>query len=400
MQNCTDFCEKLLQSKRPLDSVSLMRVTLQEIATKAELSLSTTSRALNGHPAISQATSAKVRRIAGELRYRPVRSHRRTTASANSVLAGRDIAIASLALDRSLFSMPVIDAAFHGAQDALVEAGARARIVHMPDLAQLPDELRPDRLDGLILTGAMVNQFGMACDTLAIKQLRRIPSVWVLGDPPGAWGDTVMADDFALGSGAAEQLVASGHRQLAFLNPVPDNLLFARREDGFYSAARRLGAEVQSFCQSPPSGWALPLQAPASRFDAVQSLIDQLLKSTPRPTAVFAAADSVAALAYCVLGMRGIRVGHDISVIAGNNTPGLLSIPFPHLATFDIHARRIGALAVRQLAMQIAEHGRTRHTTSETQQISCRVVVKPTFIPGESVCELMNSKAMNGRSSS
>jgi LacI family transcriptional regulator len=173
--------------------------------------------------------------------------------------------------------------------------------------------------------------------------------------------------------------------------------LFARREDGFYSAARRLGAEVRSFSQAPPSGWPLPLQAPASRFDAVQSLIDQLLESTPRPTAVFAAADSVAALAYCVLGMRGIRVGHDISVIAGNNTPGLLSIPLPHLATFDIHPRKIGALAVRQLAMQIAENNRFRNGASEAQQISCRVVVKPTFIPGESVCELTNSKTTNGR---
>jgi LacI family transcriptional regulator len=374
-----------------------MRVTLREVATKAALSLSTTSRALNGHPAISDETTAKVRRIAGELRYRPVRSHRRSSASPNSVLAGRDIVIASLALDRSLFSMPVIDATFHGAEDALLEAGARARIVHMPDLAQLPSDFRTDRLDGLILTGAMVNQFALAADTPAMKQLRKLPSVWVIGDPPGAWGDTVMADDFALGSGAAEQLVACGHRQLAFLNPVPDNLLFARREDGFYSAARRLGAEVRSFCQSPPSGSLLPLQAPASRFDAVQSLIDQLLESSPRPTAVFAAADSVAALAYCVLGMRGIRVGHDISVIAGNNTPGLLSIPLPHLATFDIHARKIGALAVRHLAMQIAEHSRLRNGAGEGQQISCRVVVKPTFIPGESVCELTNSKTSNGR---
>src|SRR3954447_19190756 len=374
-----------------------MRVTLQEVATKAELSLSTTSRALNGHPAISDETTAKVRRIAGELRYRPVRSHRRATSSPNSVLAGRDVVIASLALDRSLFSMPVIDAAFHGAEDALLEAGANARIVHMPDLAQPPSDFRPDRLDGLILTGAMVNQFAAAADTPAMKHLRKLPSVWVIGDPPGAWGDTVMVDDFALGCAAAEKLVASGHRQLAFLNPVPDNLLFARREDGFYSAARRLGAEGQSFCQSPPSGWPLPPQAPASRFGAVQSLIDQLLESTPRPPAVFAAADSVAALAYCILGMLGIRVGQDISVIAGNNTPGLLSIPLPHLATFDIHARKIGALAVRQLAMQIAEHNRVRSGASEGQQISCRVVVKPTFIPGESVCELNHSVTSNGR---
>src|SRR6476620_10102868 len=150
-----------------------MRVTLQEVATKAALSLSTTSRALNGHPAISDATTAKVRRIAGELRYRPVRSHRRATASPYSVLAGRDVAIVSLALDRSLFSMPVIDAAFHGAEDALLEAGARARIVHMPDLTELSGDFRPDRLDGVILTGAMVEQFAHACDTPVMKQLRK-----------------------------------------------------------------------------------------------------------------------------------------------------------------------------------------------------------------------------------
>ncbi len=374
-----------------------MRVTLKEVATRAELSISTTSRALNGHPAISHETTAKVRRIAGELRYHPVRSHRRAT-SASRLLAGREIAIASLGLDRSLVAMPVISEAFHGAEDALVEAGATAQIVHMPDLSELPRDLRLDRLDGLILTGAMVNQFAQAIETPAIKALRRVPSVWVLGDPPGAWGDAVVADDFAVGSGAAEQLVAHGHRQLAFLNPVRENLLFARREDGFYSAARRLGVEVQSFCQSPASGWPLPMQAPTSVFDVVQTLVDQLLECKPRPTAVFTAADSVAALVYCILGMRGLRVGHDISVIAGNNTPGLLSVPYPHLATFDIHARNIGALAVRQLAMQLAERNCNLHVPSEAQHIPIQLVVKPTFVPGESVCDLTSANLSNGRS--
>lgn len=373
-----------------------MRVTLKEVATRAELSVSTTSRALNGHPAISHATKAKVRRIAGELRYHPVRHHRRAT-SASSLLAGREFAIVSLGLDRSLVAMPVISEAFHGAEDALTEAGATAQIVHMPDLAELPRDLRLDRLDGLILTGAMVNQFAQAIDTPAVKQLRKQPSVWVIGAPPGAWGDAIVADDFAVGSGAAEQLVANGHRQLAFLNPVPDNLLFARREDGFRSAGRRLGAEVRTFCQSPPSGWPLPLQAPTAVFDVVQSLIDQLLQCTPRPTAVFTAADSVAGLAYCALGMRGLRVGHDISVIAGNNTPGLLSVPYPHLATFDIHARKIGALAVRQLAMQLAERSYSLHGPNESPHTPIQVVVKPTFVPGESLCDLTTTTSSSGR---
>jgi LacI family transcriptional regulator, galactose operon repressor len=392
MQSCTDFNKKLLHFLCNLDSVNCMRVTLREVATKAKLSVSTTSRALNGHPAISEETTTRVRRIAGELSYHPVRSHRRAPSTANSVLVGRAIAVVSLGLDRSLVSMPVITEAFHGAEEALREAGASAQIVHMPDLSRLPDDLKLERLDGLILTGAMVNQFASAADTPAMRQLQKLPNVWVLGEPPGIWGDAVVTDEFQVGWGAAEQLVANGHRRLAFLNSVPDNLLFARREDGFYSAARRLGAEVRSFCKSSRSGWHLPLQAPTLAYDVVETLIDQLLESTPRPTAVFTAADSIAALAYCALGVRGQRVGCDISIIAGNNTPGLLSVPYPHLATFDIHARKIGELGVRQLAMKIADQQRTFHGASQLQSMSCQVVVKPTFIPGESVCDINCSK--------
>jgi LacI family transcriptional regulator len=369
-----------------------MRVTLKEVATRAQLSVSTTSRALNGHPAISEETTAKVRKIAGELRYRPVRSHRRAHRAAGP-LAGRDIAIMSLGLDRSLVAMPVITEAFHGAEDALIEVGARPQIMHMPDLAQLPRDFRADRFDGLILTGAMVNQFADAANTSAIRELRKLPSIWVIGDPPSAWGDAVVSDDFAVGVGAAEQLVANGHRRLAFLNPVPDNLLFARREDGFYAAARRLGVEVQSFCQAPAGGWPLPLEAPTGVYDVVERLIDQLLESKPRPTAVFTAADSVAALVYCALGVRGLRVGRDISVIAGNNTPGLLSVPYPHLATFDIHARRIGTMAVRQLSHLVVERYHGAATANGTQAPTTRLVVQPTFVPGESVCNLSETSA-------
>jgi DNA-binding LacI/PurR family transcriptional regulator len=365
-----------------------MRVTLKEVARKAKLSISTTSRALNGHPAISQETCARVRKIAGELRYHPVRSHRRASSAISSILAGREIGVISIGLDRSLVTMPVISGAFHGAEDALAEAGARVQLVHMPDLGQCPRDFKPERLEGLILTGPMVKEFETASQTSAIAQLKRLPSVWVIGEPPGAWGDAVLADDFAIGTGAAEQLVARGHRHLAFLNPVPDNLLFSRREDGFHTAAQRLGAQVTSFCQAPSIGWPLPLQAPGSSFDVVESLIDELLATKPRPTAVFAAADSVAALAYCALGVRGLRVGHDISIIGGNNTPGLLSVPYPHLATFDIHPRKIAALAVRQLAIQIAEQCRPKNVPALMPYTNCQLVVKPTFIPGDSICDL------------
>lgn len=364
-----------------------MRVTLKQIAGRANLSMSTTSRALNGHPSVGQEMVAKVRRIATEMDYRPVRSHKRPSA-ASSHLAGRVVAIASLGLDQSLVSMPVISAGFRGAEESLRQAGAEVHYLHMPDCAELPHGFPLDRVDGLIITAAMVREFAEASNTPAMRQLKKLPSVWIFGQPPGAWGSAVVADDFAIGVGAAELLVSHGHRNLAFLNHVPDNLLFSLREDGFYSAARRLGAEVRSFCKSPPSGWPIPMQAPTAVFDTVQALTDELLDSTPRPTAVFATADSVAALVYCALGIRGLRVGHDLSVIGGNNTQGLLAVPYPHLATFDIHAQKIGEMAVRQLGHLFGERAANQAQGVQVAEIRSKVVIAPTPVPGQSVSDL------------
>ena len=128
-----------------------------------------------------------------------------------------------------------------------------------------------------------------------IAQLRTLPSVWIVGRPRACWGDAVVSNDYATGSMAAEYLVGRGHRHLAFVNPKPDHLLFQRREDGFVATARRLGAEVRSFAQMDPLASKLPSPAPQT-VETVQRLVDQVMAAKPRPTAIFAAADSVAAL--------------------------------------------------------------------------------------------------------
>lgn len=363
-----------------------MRVTLKDIAIRAELSVSTTSRALNNHPSISRETVSRVQRIAGEMRYQPVRSHRRPT-PASGLLAGLNIAIASLGLDQALAAMPVVSSAFHGAEEVLREAGANVTVLHVPYVDALPSILRPEQLDGLVLTGAMVEEFADCFNSLAFGALKKIPSVWVIGRPPGAWGDAVMADDVAIGRSAAEYLYRLGHRELAFLNPMPGNLLFTRREDGFYAAARRLGATVRSYCGSPLARGPLPLPLlpPTSMFEVVQELTDQMLASQPRPTAVFTSADSVAALVYCALGVRGLRVGHDLSIIGANNTPGLMDAPCANLSTFDIHAKQLGSLAVRQLANRFLERRSILVCGDGARSPATDLVLPPTFIPGESV---------------
>jgi LacI family transcriptional regulator len=111
----------------------------------------------------------------------------------------------------------------------------------------------------------------------------------------------------------------------------------------------------------------------------VQTLIDELLAAQPRPTAIFAAADSVAVLVYRALAVRELRVGRDMSVISGNNDAPLIAGLHPHLTTFDVHAHEMGRLAVRQLAMRMSYPG---------QLPASELICDPTLVEGESVARL------------
>jgi DNA-binding LacI/PurR family transcriptional regulator len=354
-----------------------MSHTLQAIAAAANVSISTASRALNGHPAISRGTTDRVRQAAEQLRYKRRRSHG-TMQGPDRLAQCRTVAVMSLGMDRSLITLPIVASAVAGAEQALAEAGVQVQLGFVPDVEHPPGGHLRHKPDGLILTGAMQGEMLAASKSELMQRLRRLPTVWVPGRPRGCWGDVVASDDGQTGAAAAEYLIARGHRHLAFVNPKPDHLLFQRREDGFVSAARRLGVEVRSFCEAPKSGWHLPLPAPQT-VEAVQGLVDAMIACKPRPTAVFAAADSVAALVYRALAVRQLRVGRDISVISANNDDSVIAGLHPRLTTFDVQAHEIGRLAAQQLAMRM---------TQSSDMPACEVLIAPKLIEGDSVARL------------
>ena len=212
-----------------------MSSTLQQVAALAEVSVSTASRALNRHPAITAETVSRVRRAAEQLCYRPRRSHRRPDPS--RLLARANIGLVCLGMDRSLVELPAVASAISGAEAALSKAGATVLLAQVPDLEKAPRALLRKRLDGVVLAGAMQGTLIAEARSEVLDWLRTLATVWILGRPSGCWGDAIASDDYATGGKAAEYLFAHGHRQLAFLNPKPDHLLFMRREDGFVARA-------------------------------------------------------------------------------------------------------------------------------------------------------------------
>jgi DNA-binding LacI/PurR family transcriptional regulator len=101
-----------------------------------------------------------------------------------------------------------------------------------------------------------------------------------------------------------------------------------------------------------------------SDVEEVAVLADRLLALRERPTAVFVPADNLAALLYRALAARKVRVGADLSVISCNNESIIREGLSPGLCTIDIHADRVAARGVDQLAWRLAHPDEGENTVS------------------------------------
>jgi DNA-binding LacI/PurR family transcriptional regulator len=353
-----------------------MSITIREVAKAANVSVGTVSRVLNGHPTVSPENAERVLRVIDELQYKPLRA--RSAESETSPLKDRNVALLLLGMNRSLAALPCVADAIHGAEAALNEAGANVLLADLPLADRVPAMLERNRIDGVIVKGALLGDLFGAGDPVLFERLRELPTVWFLGRPDGGdWGDVVQSNDWLAGKLAADHLLARGHRQLAVLNPKPDHVTFRQREASFTWHAGRAGATVTAVRGHPTDEWELPLR-PVDQVELVGGLVDGLLRAAPRPTAVFVPGDSVTAMVYRALSERGLWVGRDLSLVSCNNELPLLAGLFPTPTTIDIHAEQIGRRAVDQLAWRLA-HG---------PQAGLDIGVEPTLVEGQSVAPL------------
>ena len=292
-------------------------------------------------------------------------------------LAHKNVLLLTLGMDRSLVAKPIIAAALHAVQNALEETRANLSIANVPAADRVPEVLLRKSFDGVIIKSALQGGDLLTDGSPAlINEIKRIPTVWILGRPARAWGDVVHSNDMVIGQMAAEYLTARGHQRLAFLSPKPSYMAVTRRLASFTAFAEQAGADVKVYL-GDPGKWCFPVPA-INHVEAVQDLVDKLLAERNCPTAIFAPDDSVAAMVVRALTVRGLQAGREISLMACNNDQQLLMGIYPQLTTIDMHADEIGRRAVDQLAWRITRGDRP----------PCEVVVDPTLVEGESVVQL------------
>lgn len=138
---------------------------------------------------------------------------------------------------------------------------------------------------------------------------------------------------------ALEHLRAMGHTRIAHLTGAEQSEYMILRLGGFKSAMRSLGLRLS----------ASSLGRCGKDLDSVSACVKHWFASMrAAPTAVFCAADWMAALLLRALRQRGLRVPEDVSVIGFGDLP-LSSYVDPSLTTIHQPYERLGREAVKIL---------------------------------------------------
>ncbi|MCX7847108.1 MAG: LacI family transcriptional regulator [bacterium] len=309
--------------------------TLDDIARRARVAVSTVSRALNPRTQgrISAATRERVERWAERLGYQPNRSARALSRGGSDTIAVVVPVSAHFAVSE-YYARVIL-----GAASAFAEHGLDVKL-HLLRRGEAREGFvriaRRLGVDGLLIAGvAMRDRFGEE------REAPRIPVV-MINSYEDARVTTVDADNVAGGALAAEYLLGRGHRRLGMLAGPEDSYDALHRLLGF---ARRLReARVKL-----PNKWCVH-----SMFGEEEGAeaMRRILRQGEWPTAVFCANDELALGALRALREAKVRCPEDVSLIGFDNFAASEHAE-PPLTTIAQPIDRIVTTAVELLVGQL-----------------------------------------------
>ncbi|NMO00374.1 substrate-binding domain-containing protein [Gordonia sp. TBRC 11910] len=297
------------------------RPTLADVAERAGMSKAAVSMVLNDRPdsRLSADAADRIRAAADELGYRP-------NPAAQSLRLGktRTIGFVSDEVTVTRFASGMI----RGVLDAAREHGYTVLMSETAgghDLSDAVQSMTDRRVDGLLI-GLMAARL---IDVPAVPA--GLPLVLVNGISPDGHA-SVLPDERVAGEDVAHHLLDRGHREIGIIGDLPDvasdprrSATIAERFDGITKTLAGAGVDA---IRLDVSAWQ-----PGVGYDSTCRLLD----AHPGLTALIAGNDSVAFGIYQALTERGLRVGHDVSVIsfdddefAAYQRPGLTTARLPY----------------------------------------------------------------------
>jgi LacI family transcriptional regulator len=329
------------------------RATIKDVARAAGVSVATVSRVLNASGAVAGETRDRIRRIAEELRFIPNDAARSLSTRRTGMLGvllpdlhGEFFSEVIRGLDQAAQAsgFHLILSSSHTVRDN-VEAALRAM---------------RGRVDGLVVLSPYVD-----VAVLAANLHDSVPAVLVNAPVEPEGFDALRVDNFGGAREMVMHLGSHGHRRIAMLCGPDGNFDAAERLRGYRAALAEMEIAPEAALELP-GDWA---------DEAGYRAAALLLAADPRPTAVFAANDSMAIGLISALRGAGVSVPAEVAVSGFDDIP-ISRYLTPPLSSVRVSISELGARAMELLVRAVEEgnrHARTRVVvpTSLVLRASC-----------------------------
>jgi LacI family transcriptional regulator len=305
------------------------RSTINDVARLAGVSKKTVSRVINDSPLVRPDTRAKVLALMQQLGYTPDPQARG--------LAFRRAFLVGLVYDNP--TAQYIVNMQYGVLDGLRGTGFEL-VVHPCDskrddyIEGIRRFVQQQKLWGVIMIPRVSEDQALA-DALEDIDCRYVRIASIPVDEPARMLQT---HDRRAGAEVAEYLESLGHRHLGLITGPRRYRSAIERGGGFTEALERRGIRM------PENA----VYEGGYTFESGVAGADRLLRLDPRPTAIFACNDEMAAGVYKAALRLGLSIPQDLSVVGYDDSP-LASQLWPALSTIHLPIRDLGRQAAQML---------------------------------------------------
>ncbi|PXV60009.1 LacI family transcriptional regulator [Halanaerobium congolense] len=324
-----------------------MKITIKDIAEKANVSISTVSRVLNNKDDVNDNTRKQIKKIIDELGYNPSGIARGLALKKTNTIG---LIIPNI-------TNPFFPEVAKGVERRAEEMGYSVILYDTENDENKEKKalelMRKKQVDGIVLsfnsnTRNLINQ---AFDD-------KIPIVQIDRKINGLKCPSVLIDNFYSGYSAAKHLIDRGHRKIAHITGRKDILNSIERLSGYKKAFQEGGLKV----------YEKYIINGQQTIESGYKKMNLLLKMDQIPTAVFVANDLMAIGAYEAIFDKKMDIPKDISII-GHDDINMASIIRPKLTTVVQPKYDMGVNAVDLLVKLIGERKGIMDTVFKTKII-------------------------------
>ena len=316
------------------------KTTIREVAQRAGVSITTVSHVLNesSDKRVSEPTRQRIRQAADELQYRPNRL-------AQSLRMQHTHTIGFLS--DSIATTPYAGEIIVGAQEAAAAAGSLLLLLSSGGDAELEDRELAALLDRQVDAIVYASMFHRVVSPP--QRLAQCNAVLLDARTEQGEFSSVVPDEVGGARAAVEELLAHGHRRIAFINNYEDFPATRGRLTGYRQALEVYGV---------PFDPALVVVAdPSLSEHTYQATLDLLSVAVGRPSALFCFNDRMAMGAYQAVASLGLSVPEDVSIIGFDNQVIIAANLRPGLTTMQLPHYEMGRWAVETLLNRMSNDG-------------------------------------------